>query len=119
MAGLNSPPHRWRSGEEVSSVVQKAEAPPPWRENGPRGILQGRPWALIWHARELIGYLALRDVKLRYRQAVLGVVWVLAQPVASVAVLTLVFSRFAGVQSEGVAYPIFALVGMLSWLYFS
>jgi ABC-2 type transport system permease protein/lipopolysaccharide transport system permease protein len=74
---------------------------------------------MLWRARELIGYFALRDLRLRYRQAVLGVVWVLAQPLASVAIFTLVFSRLAGVDSEGVPYPLFALVGMVSWTYFS
>jgi len=66
-----------------------------------------------------MGYFALRDLKLRYRQAFLGVVWVLAQPVATVAVFTLVFSRLAGIDSEGVPYPLFALVGTVTWTYFS
>jgi ABC-type polysaccharide/polyol phosphate export permease len=91
----------------------------PWRENSARGISQDRPWAVLWRARELIGYFALRDLRLRYRQAVLGIVWVLVQPIASVAIFTLVFSRLARVHSEGVPYPLFALVGMVSWTYFS
>jgi ABC-type polysaccharide/polyol phosphate export permease len=81
--------------------------------------MQERPWRALWSSRELIGYLALRDIKLRYRQTLLGVVWVLAQPVASVMVFTLVFSRLAGVSSEGIPYPLFALVGMVTWTYFS
>jgi ABC-type polysaccharide/polyol phosphate export permease len=80
---------------------------------------QDHPLAALWRARELIGYLALRDLRLRYRQAVLGVVWVLAQPVASVVVFTLVFSKLAGVNSQGIPYPLFALVGMVTWIYFS
>jgi ABC-2 type transport system permease protein/lipopolysaccharide transport system permease protein len=78
-----------------------------------------KPWTAIWRSRELIGYFALRDIRLRYRQAVLGVIWVLAQPIASVAIFTLVFSRLAGVSSQGVPYPLFALVGMATWTYFS
>jgi ABC-2 type transport system permease protein/lipopolysaccharide transport system permease protein len=90
-----------------------------WNENTSRGVSQDRPWTALWRARELVGYFALKDLRLRYRQAVLGVVWVLAQPIASVAVFTLVFSRLAGVSSEGVPYPLFALVGMVTWTYFS
>ncbi|GAB4082271.1 ABC transporter permease [Modestobacter muralis] len=91
----------------------------PWTENSRRGMVQDRPWTALWRSRDLIWYFAVRDVKLRYRQAVLGAIWVLAQPVASVVVFTLVFSRLAGVSSQGVPYPVFALVGMVSWTYFS
>ncbi len=95
------------------------QSAPPWRENTAQGMADERSWTALWHSRELIGYFALRDLKLRYRQAFLGVVWVLAQPIASVAVFTLVFSELAGVSSQGVPYPAFALVGMLTWTYFS
>ncbi|WP_448614630.1 ABC transporter permease [Modestobacter sp. URMC 112] len=91
----------------------------PWRTNSPQGVAGQRSWRALWDSRELIAYFALRDLRLRYRQAVLGVVWVLAQPLASVAVFTFVFSRLAGVDSEGVPYPLFALVGMVTWTYFS
>jgi ABC-type polysaccharide/polyol phosphate export permease len=91
----------------------------PWTENTARGMVQDRPWTALWRSRDLIWYFAVRDVKLRYRQAVLGAIWVLAQPIASVVVFTLVFSRLAGVSSQGVPYPVFALVGMVSWTYFS
>lgn len=74
---------------------------------------------MLWRARELVGYLALRDLTLRYRQAALGVLWVLLQPVASVAVFTVVFHKLAGIDTEGVPYPLFALVGMVTWTYFS
>lgn len=73
----------------------------------------------MWRARELIGYFALRDLKLRYRQAVLGIVWVLVQPIGSVVIFTLVFGRLAGVSSQGVPYPLFAVVGVVAWAYFS
>jgi ABC-2 type transport system permease protein/lipopolysaccharide transport system permease protein len=90
-----------------------------WRENTARGINEDRPWIALWRTRELIGYFALRDLRLRYRQALLGVVWVLAQPLASVAIFTFVFDRLANVGSQGVPYPLFALVGMVTWTYFS
>lgn len=96
-----------------------AQAAAAWRENSVSGRGQDRLWTALWRSRELIGYLALRDLRLRYRQAVLGVVWVLAQPVISVGIFSLVFGRLAGIGSEGVPYPLFALVGMVAWTYFS
>ncbi len=103
----------------MTSEARAGDTEVGWTENTPRGVSRDSPWATLWRARELIGYFALRDLRLRYRQAVLGVVWVLFQPVASVAVFTLVFSRLAGVSSQGVPYPLFALVGMVTWTYFS
>jgi ABC-2 type transport system permease protein/lipopolysaccharide transport system permease protein len=73
----------------------------------------------LWDTRELIWIFAQRDLRVRYKQAALGVVWGLFQPIASVAVFTLVFERLAKVQSQGVPYPLFALLGMVIWLYFS
>ncbi len=107
------------NGEQKRSSAQGDVTLPEWRENSPAGVFQDRPWRALWQARELIGYFALRDLKLRYRQTVLGVLWVVVQPVASVAIFTLVFSRLAGVSSEGIPYPLFALVGMVTWTYFS
>lgn len=90
-----------------------------WTENTPAGVSRGRGMASVWRSRELVGFFALRDLRLRYRQAVLGVIWVLFLPVATVALFTLVFDRLAGISSEGVPYPLFALVGMVTWTYFS
>jgi ABC-type polysaccharide/polyol phosphate export permease len=90
-----------------------------WTENSARRGARDASVAILWHSRALIGYLALRDLKLRYRQAALGVIWVLLQPVISVLLFTLVFSRLAGVGSEGIPYPLFALAGMITWTYFS
>jgi ABC-2 type transport system permease protein/lipopolysaccharide transport system permease protein len=90
-----------------------------WKENTARGVARENPFGALWRSRELIAHFALRDIRLRYRQAFLGVIWVLAQPVVSVAVFTLVFSRLANIPSQGVPYPLFALVGMVAWTYFS
>lgn len=99
--------------------MHPVESAPPWRENSRHGIRDRGLWSTLWRAREVVGYLALRDLRLRYRQAVLGAVWVLAQPIAGVAVFTLVLDRLAGLGSEGLPYPLFALVGMVTWTYFS
>jgi len=61
----------------------------------------------------------VRDAKVRYKQAVLGVAWVLLQPIATVAAFTLVFGHLAGVGSQGIPYPLFALTGVVAWTYFA
>jgi ABC-type polysaccharide/polyol phosphate export permease len=97
-----------------------SSAPAPgWRENGSRSGLPTAQWSSLWQARDLIRFLALRDVRVRYKQAVLGVVWVLLQPIATVLIFTLVFDRLANIDSQGIPYPLFALVGMVVWTYFS
>jgi len=92
---------------------------PGWQENAAEPGHPKAPWMTLWQSRDLIGFLALRDVRVRYKQAVLGIVWVLLQPVATVLIFTLVFSRLAGIDSQGIPYPVFALVGMVVWTYFS
>ncbi|HYI53839.1 MAG TPA: ABC transporter permease [Microlunatus sp.] len=97
-----------------------SSAPAPgWRENGSRSGPPTARWSSLWQARDLIRFLALRDVRVRYKQAVLGVVWVLLQPIATVLIFTLVFDRLANIDSQGIPYPLFALVGMVVWTYFS
>lgn len=73
----------------------------------------------LWGYRELLFFLAQRDVKLRYRQTLLGAVWVLLQPLLTMVIFTLVFGRLAGVASDGVPYALFALAALVPWSYFS
>lgn len=73
----------------------------------------------LWRFRELLGFLALRDVKIRYKQTVLGVLWVALQPLLAMAVLSLVFGRLAKLPSDGLPYPVFVLAGLVPWLFFS
>ena len=73
----------------------------------------------VWRARELIGFFALRDLRVRYKQAVLGVAWVVLQPLITVVAFTLVFDRLANVSSQGLPYPVFALAGLIGWTYLS
>lgn len=95
------------------------DAGPQWRENAAEAGDRPPAWRTLWGCRELIRFFALRDLRVRYKQAVLGVFWVLLQPIASVLILTLVFGRLAGISSQGVPYPVFALVGMVVWTYFA
>jgi lipopolysaccharide transport system permease protein len=70
----------------------------------------------VWAYRELLWILAVRDVKVRYKQASLGVTWALLQPLAQVVVFTVLFNRFAGIQSGSpVPYAVFCLAGLTVW----
>ncbi|GAC1463428.1 MAG: ABC transporter permease [Isosphaeraceae bacterium] len=73
----------------------------------------------LWRFRDLLYFLAWRDVKVRYKQTALGVAWAVLQPAMMMAVFTLFFRRMAGVPSGGVPYPLFAYVGLLPWTFFS
>jgi ABC-type polysaccharide/polyol phosphate export permease len=95
------------------------EAASEWQENAAGPVARTRVWRSLWKSRELVALLAARDLRVRYKQTALGVVWVLLQPIASVAIFTLVFERLAGISSQGVPYPLFALVGFIVWTYFS
>lgn len=76
-------------------------------------------WADLWRYRELAGFLAWRDIKVRYKQAVLGIAWALIQPLATTLIFTVVFGRLAAMPSGDVAYPVLVLSGMLPWQFFS
>ncbi len=76
-------------------------------------------WRELWAGRELVGFFALRDLRVRYKQAVFGVAWVVLQPLITVAAFTLVFDRLADLDTGDVAYPVFALSGLVSWAYLS
>jgi lipopolysaccharide transport system permease protein len=73
----------------------------------------------LWSFRELALFLALRDLKLRYRQTFFGVAWALVQPLAGVAVFSIVFGDLASVPSDGIPYPVFVFAGLVVWTYVS
>lgn len=73
----------------------------------------------VWKYRELLFFLTLRDVKVRYRQTVLGVLWAIIVPLVSVVLFTLVFNRAADIRTEGYPYPIFLLAALLPWNFFA
>jgi len=76
-------------------------------------------WRDLWRFRELLGFLAWRDVKVRYKQAVLGAAWALIQPAITLVIFTFVFGRLANMPSGGVPYPLLVLAGLLPWQLFS
>lgn len=71
----------------------------------------------LWIYRELLYFLTLRDIKVRYKQTAIGVLWAILQPVLTTAIFTVIFSQFARFESLQVPYPLFALSGLLLWLF--
>jgi lipopolysaccharide transport system permease protein len=80
-----------------------------------RGLNAGE----IWEYRELLYFLVWRDVKVRYKQTVLGAAWAVLQPVMTMAVFALFLGRLAKVPSDDVPYPLFAFAGLVPWTYFA
>ncbi len=76
-------------------------------------------WKELWRYRELFYYLAWRDVKVRYKQTAIGVVWAILQPLLMMIVLGVFFGRVIGIQTNDIPYPVFAFIGLLFWNYFS
>lgn len=73
----------------------------------------------LWRYRELLYFFAWRDVKVRYRQAVLGAAWAVIQPLFTMILFTVIFGRMARVPSNGIPYPIFSYCALVPWTYFS
>lgn len=77
-------------------------------------------WSDLWHYRELFAILAWRDVAVRYKQTVIGVVWAFVRPFLTMVVFTVVFGKLAKLPSDGGApYPVLVFAGMLPWFLFS
>lgn len=73
----------------------------------------------VWEYRELLYYFSWRDIKVRYKQTVLGASWAVLQPFLTMLIFSVIFGLFAKMPSEGVPYPIFAYCGLLPWQLFS
>lgn len=71
----------------------------------------------IWQYRELVYYLTLREIQIRYKQTLIGVIWAILQPVITTIIFTIIFSGLARFESGNIPYPLFALSGLLIWLY--
>ncbi len=76
-------------------------------------------WADLWQYRELFFFLSWRDILVRYKQTVIGVLWSVLRPVLTTVVFVFIFSRLAKMPSEGVAYPILVFSAMLPWQFFA
>ncbi|CAM3603477.1 ABC transporter permease [Thalassospira profundimaris] len=83
------------------------------------GVSSKAYWGDIWRHRELLLFLAWRDILVRYKQTVIGVSWVLFRPLLTMAVLTVVFGRIANLSSGDIPYSLVVLTGLLPWFFFS
>ncbi len=76
-------------------------------------------WRDVWKQRELLGFLAWRDILLRYKQTFFGVAWAVMQPLLTMVVFSVVFGRFAKLPSDGYPYPLLVYAAMLPWTFLS
>jgi lipopolysaccharide transport system permease protein len=73
----------------------------------------------LWEFHELLYFLTWRDIKVRYKQTALGAAWAILQPIFTMLVFSLFFGKLAGMQSDGVPYPIFAFCALVPWTFFA
>lgn len=85
----------------------------------PASGLRTPDWRELTAHRDLLRFLVVRSVKIRYAQSALGIGWAVIQPLVQMVVFAIVFGRLVGVSSEGVPYALFALVGLVPWTYFA
>lgn len=106
---------------ETSVRVPEHEDDLPELVIGPPGRWNGIDFRELWRYRELLYFLTWRDVKVRYKQTVLGAAWAILQPTLTMLVFTLFFGRLAGMEKQtgGIPYPVFALAGLLPWTFFA
>ncbi|MBG9389074.1 ABC transporter permease [Caenimonas aquaedulcis] len=76
-------------------------------------------WRELWAYRELLWVLATRDIKVRYKQTVLGAAWAVIRPFTTMLIFSVVFGALARIPSDGLPYPIFVFAGLLPWTFFA
>lgn len=122
-----------RAGELSSAVTSPGQPESPPRPSSQElpdeplvTIRRSGAWSALnlrelWAYRELLYFLTWRDIKVRYRQTLLGVAWVVIQPLAQMLIFTLFFGRLGGLAelTGGVPYPLFAFAGLLPWTFFA
>jgi lipopolysaccharide transport system permease protein len=102
----------------VSSTLAKPPAKPLLSLRPPRGWT-AMNLAEVWRFRDLLVTLAGRDLKVRYKQTALGVIWVVLQPLLAAGVFSMVFGKIGNMPSDGIPYFLFSYAGMLGWNLFS
>lgn len=85
----------------------------------PKNKLWKLDWREIWLFRDLFYFLTWRDIKVKYKQTIVGAAWAIFQPFVSMIIFTIFFGKFAKMPSDGVPYPIFVYSGLLFWTLFS
>src|SRR5437764_4185690 len=99
-------------------MVQLTSAAPPMVIIQPSRGWRALDLRELWRFRELVYFLALRDIKVRYKQTALGVTWVLLQPLLAMGIFSIVFGQ-RGLTTNGVPYPLFVVSALVPWFYFS
>jgi lipopolysaccharide transport system permease protein len=108
-----------------AAVTANNHGSSPGLPNEPLVTIQAsKPWVPLnirelWANRELLYFLVWRDLKVRYKQTVLGLAWVVLQPLLMTIIFAIVLGRLARVPSDGVPYPLFAYTGLTLWIFFS
>jgi lipopolysaccharide transport system permease protein len=102
----------------IAPVTTPPVAIPITRIEPPRGWFDLRLKEL-WAYRELLYFFVWRDVKIRYKQTAIGVLWVVLQPLLTMLVFTLFFGKLAKLPSQGLPYPVFYFAAVVPWMYFS
>ncbi|MGH7775352.1 MAG: ABC transporter permease [Candidatus Binatia bacterium] len=85
----------------------------------PRNGLFDLELGTLWQYRELLYFFVWRDIKVRYKQTVIGAAWAIIQPLFTMIVFSLFFGKLAGIPSEGLPYPLFYYSALLPWMYFA
>jgi lipopolysaccharide transport system permease protein len=80
---------------------------------------QALEWREFWAYRELLFFLTWRDIKVRYKQTVLGAAWAILQPVLTMVIFSIIFGQLAKLPSEGIPYPVFTFTALLPWQLFA
>jgi lipopolysaccharide transport system permease protein len=101
------------------TAAASAVATPPVRVYRRRRGWIAVEWRELWEFRELLLFLAWRDITVRYKQTALGAAWAVLQPALTMVVFTLLFGRLAHLPSDGLPYPIFVYAGLLPWTFFA
>ncbi len=109
----------------MSSSLRPSSPRPSSNDAKPLTIIEPRrgwvaiDWRELVHYRDLFYFLVWRDIKVRYKQTVLGALWAIIQPVMYMVVFSIFFGRLAGMPSDGLPYPIFLYAGLLPWTLFA
>ena len=116
------------TGESILEPPPMSDAPdesPDAPDEMPELVIRPRSgwvavdWAEMYRSRELLFFLAWRDVKIRYKQTVLGAAWAVLQPLLTMMIFTIIFGRFAGIKTGDMPYPVFVFAGLIPWTFFA
>lgn len=106
------------SEQATTPALTESLPPPTFVVEARRGLIS-LDLRSLWQYRELLYFLIWREVKVRYKQTVIGVGWAVLQPVLTMALFAVIFGRFLRVPTDGLPYPVFAFAALLPWNYFA